>query len=83
MKTNFKQQTAKLKRYQKQINNILAKYRDINMQSKELLRDITNLHDLMNQVIYEKVDADYCKSKDPDKMCSDCDCWKHFRMMCS
>lgn len=28
-------------------------------------------------------DKKKCKSKNPDVMCSDCDCWKHTRSMCS
>ena len=24
-----------------------------------------------------------CKSKNPEKMCDDCNCWKHTREMCS
>jgi len=28
-------------------------------------------------------DINLCKSNDPDVMCSECDCWKHVRHMCS
>jgi hypothetical protein len=24
-----------------------------------------------------------CKSKNPEKMCDECDCWKHTREICS
>jgi hypothetical protein len=24
-----------------------------------------------------------CDNTDPEDMCDDCDCWKHFRKMCS
>lgn len=28
-------------------------------------------------------DIKSCKSNNPDLMCSNCDCWKHVRHMCS
>ena len=83
MSTNFTKHNNKAKKYQKQIEEIQAKYPDVNMKSKELLRDINKLHELFIKVIHEEVDAKECKSDDPNYMCSDCTCWKHTRMMCS
>ena len=83
MSTNFTKHNNKAKKYRKKIEEIQSKYPDINMQSKELFRDMKQLYDLFNKVIYEEADAKECKSDDPDDMCSDCKCWKHTRMMCS
>lgn len=83
MSTNYTKHNNKAKRYRKQIDEIHAKYPDINMKSKELKNDINKLHDLFIKVIHEEVDAKECKSDNPDNMCSDCTCWKHTRMMCS
>jgi hypothetical protein len=84
MSTNFTKHNNKAKKNRKQIEEIQVKYPDnINMKSKELLRDINKLHELFIKVIHEEVDAKECKSDNPDDMCSDCTCWKHTRMMCS
>ena len=41
---------------------------------------------LMKGVIKDSIDEvmnDPCSNKNPEDMCDDCDCWKHFRKSCS
>jgi len=81
MKNNYAKHKEKAKRYRLKIEKIQKKYPEINMKSQELFRDMMKLHDLFNRVVYEDVDADECKSDNPDRMCSDCICWKQTRKM--
>lgn len=83
METNYIKHTNNAKKYQKQIDNIKAKYPEINIESKELFRDIKKLNDLFYKKNIEDIDSKGCKSDDPNDMCSDCKCWKHTRLMCS
>lgn len=83
MSTNYTKHNNKAKRYRKQIDEIKAKYPEIDLTSKELYRDINKLHGLILRTIHEEVDAKECKSDNPNRMCSDCKCWKHTMMICS
>ena len=83
MNTNYKKHNDKAKMYRERMDEIQAKYPNINMKSRELQSDIIEFHNLFMKEIDEEIDEKKCKSDNPDDMCSDCKCWKYTRMICS
>ena len=80
MKTKHNQ---KIKKYQKEIDTIEKKYPNLDVKSKQVYRDVIKLQELYDKLIVAKVDAKQCQSDNPNHICSDCDCWKNTRMICS
>lgn len=83
MGTNHKKHKQKAARIVDELKKKQAKYPGVNIGSVQLLKDVTRVHELMVDLIYEEIDIDYCASDDPDRMCSDCKCWKSTRSSCS
>lgn len=83
MGTNHKKHKQKASALISKIKRIEAKYPDLNIASVQLRRDINKAHKLRVDLISEEIDIDYCASDDPDRMCSDCKCWKSTRSSCS
>ena len=74
---------SKIELLQEQLNII---NQQINLISIDYPVDVNNAFKYTN-LVEERTklikDIKSCKSDDPDLMCSDCDCWKHTRQMCS
>jgi hypothetical protein len=83
METNQKKHKQKAARIVDELKKKQAKYPGVNIGSVQLLKDVIRVHELMVDLICEEIDIDYCESDDPDKMCSDCNCWKSTRRSCS
>ena len=83
MRTNQTKHSDKAKMYRERMDEIQAKYPEINMKSRELQSDMIEFHNLFIKVIDEEINERKCKSDNPDDMCSDCNCWKYARMICS
>ena len=83
MSTNQTKHNDKAKMYRERMDEIQAKYPEINMKSRELQSDMIEFHNLFMKAIDEEIDEKKCKSDNPDDMCSDCKCWKYTRMICS
>ena len=80
MKTKHDQ---KIKKYRQQIDRIELQYHGLDIKSKQVYHDVIKLHELYNKLIVAEVEAQQCQSDNPNHMCSDCNCWKRTRMMCS
>lgn len=52
------------------------------LSDRNLKSDVAMYHKLKSETISLSVDIDCCNSDDPDKMCSDCNCWKRTRAYC-
>jgi hypothetical protein len=67
------------KRIQKSMDNLEAKYPNIDLRDSVLRHDVNHYGRLMNELVYAKVNADACKSENPDQRCETCECWKKTR----
>lgn len=59
----------------------------LKMEGQDQTRDIFNkkLETIVTKDLHKSIEdeAYVCKSKNPNDMCVNCDCWKKTRMMCS
>ena len=83
METNYQKHLKKYKSLDKRLKEIEKKYPDFDFRNLSLRNDLEKYWKLERELIYESVDTDFCKSDNPDHMCSDCNCWKRARAMCS
>lgn len=83
MNQNYYKHKRRLVRIEIRMAAIRDKYPSIDFQNHEMRRDLQKYWKLMNEHITASVDTKFCKSDDPDKMCSSCNCWKQTRANCS
>jgi len=76
-----KEYRRKVKRMRSRMDAIKTKYPDIDFTDSQLNHDMVHYGKLINELIYASVNADYCKSADPDKQCETCNCRKQVRAM--
>ena len=61
---------------QKRMEQIEAKHPEVNFTDTVLRDDFRKYIELMQEVVYARVNADECHSDDPNRMCEKCECWK-------
>lgn len=60
----------------KKIAKIEADFPNVDFRNYAITQARNKHHELVKEMIYLKVDINFCESEDRHKMCSDCDCWK-------
>lgn len=83
MKTNHKKYEQKAADARRELEIIKNKYPGIDLESFEFLTDMAKVYDLISKIDFEDMEANSCKSDDPNDMCSFCNCWKSTRNSCS
>jgi len=80
--TRKKQYNRRAARVRAKMDNIEKEYPEVDFYDPTL-RDAFRIYiELMKELVYAQVNADCCKSDDPDRMCEKCDCWKRTRKSC-
>lgn len=80
MKSLYTKHAARAKRLQAKLTAIEQKYPHLNLYNGEMMHDMSNHMELYKQHVYATVDANACKSDNPDLLCEGCNCWKSDRM---
>lgn len=83
MNQNYYKHKRRLVRIEIRMAAIREKYPSIDFDDSEMRRDLQKYWKLKNELITASVDTKFCKSDDPDKMCSSCNCWKQTMANCS
>lgn len=63
-------------RIRKRMEQIEAKHPEADFTDTVFRDDFRKYIELMREVVYARVNADECHSKDPNRICEGCECWK-------
>lgn len=72
----------RLKTIEGKIEKLKSDFPEVDFKNMEIKRAYEKYHELVKELIYLKVDVQYCQSENRKEMCLDCNCWKSVASRC-